>query len=463
MSFDVAGYFDKDYCGKLKRLREKVNWEDKLEREEFYWQLYPLISEWKGQLPNLRDIFWPTEIDWLLTYSLMWSRSEVLIRFVAQTGYKDEPEINRYGVPQLYRTTPVHYMPDCYISDSIIDVLFEIYDKFDVNYTDDDGLTHFIVACKLGCDDVVKKFLELGQNPNCLEPHRTWTSWFVLMHFKTEFEARWLMKNGSINLWSAYESKPLTFHNVHIFRSTAITFCETINGMYQPAQIEVMWNLRQTPLHLALLRGNKNMIELLLRSGADPNLSGEDGWTPLHRICMKYDYEDSLDLFFKINDELNQPVQVDVRDELGRTPLQYAVVNLAPGLIEFLLDRGADLAYFVFPTQSHFDEYEQFFDLFENQWCMLKLERASRAMSVVECLEKRGYELNRRDALMIVKLFAKYLCKIRSREFLLRWGLEFFLELTYHQLPNKCCQKIIKNLINEDLLSICLAADVVAN
>uniref|UniRef100_A0ABD2VSG6 Uncharacterized protein n=1 Tax=Trichogramma kaykai TaxID=54128 RepID=A0ABD2VSG6_9HYME len=43
-----------------------------------------------------------------------------------------------------------------------------MYNRFDVNYTDENELTHFHVACKFGCKEVVEKFLELGQNPDCL-------------------------------------------------------------------------------------------------------------------------------------------------------------------------------------------------------------------------------------------------------------------------------------------------------
>ncbi|CAB0044260.1 unnamed protein product [Trichogramma brassicae] len=49
------------------------------------------------------------------------------------------------------------------------------------------------------------------------------------------------------------------------------------------------------------------------------------------------------------------------------------------------------------------------------------------------------------------------LCEIMSRGFFRRWTLEFFLELTHLRLPILCCEKIVNQLTNKDLLCICLA------
>ncbi|CAB0044134.1 unnamed protein product [Trichogramma brassicae] len=44
--------------------------------------------------------------------------------------------------------------------------LFNITKNFNVNYTDEAGLTHFHAACMARCKHVIEKFLELGQDPN---------------------------------------------------------------------------------------------------------------------------------------------------------------------------------------------------------------------------------------------------------------------------------------------------------
>ncbi len=45
------------------------------------------------------------------------------------------------------------------------------------------------------------------------------------------------------------------------------------------------------PLHFAVEECSKEMIELLLASGADINAESEKGWTPLHYATRRGDKE----------------------------------------------------------------------------------------------------------------------------------------------------------------------------
>ncbi|CAB0031281.1 unnamed protein product [Trichogramma brassicae] len=73
--------------------------------------------------------------------------------------------------------------------------------------------------------------------------------------------------------------------------------------------------------------------------------------------------------------------------------------------MDVVLDRGADLSSFDFPTVNDFDEC---FAVDENEKHRLKVKYASGPLAIVECLEKRGFLMGRSDAVTIMKLIIKY-------------------------------------------------------
>ncbi|CAB0038826.1 unnamed protein product [Trichogramma brassicae] len=208
----------------------------------------------------------------------------------------------------------------------------------------------------------------------------------------------------------------------------------------------------ESPLLLALADYTSNkrpVIELLLKSGADPDLADEEGWTAMHSAVLDADRREVkmlLEISSKAIDAQNDrgetplhlywpsdtprhgdvlasaifrhsrwPVQIDARDKLARTPLQ---------LVELLLRRDADknwteakastllhsicrrknddLSGFVFPDASLFD---RFYKLHKSTRIRM---RTAGVLDVLERLEKRGYQPDRSDALTIMKLYAEY-------------------------------------------------------
>ncbi len=114
--------------------------------------------------------------------------------------------------------------------------------------------------------------------------------------------------------------------------------------------------MKQTPLHLAaqtdfgpsnvtnLIRWNlwgttetliPNMVNLLLKAGADPNIEDSKGQTALHYTAADYRL-DKMKLLLKAEAHPN------TQDKNGQTPLHKAAYWDQPGAVKLLLEAKAD-------------------------------------------------------------------------------------------------------------------------
>ncbi|CAB0030113.1 unnamed protein product [Trichogramma brassicae] len=556
---------DEDKFEILKSMRDEVRWAVEDERRELLRRLDPLISSWWQHLPDLRDVFQAGEIDWLLGECATevrdlrnCIRAKRFVEFVIRTGYVDEPELDEAsGEPLLLsRATALHRAVGCQNYDTV-PALFEIYNRLDVNYADEAGFTHFHAACQADCEDVVERFLELGQvDPDYPVAKTGDAPLHVALRAGGRKVARLLLSRGADP--NRANAKGLTPLHVTSQRFQDDDLSDVLFEREGHRRVEV--NARDetgwTPLHYALAEGLVNETERLLRRGADQNLADDHGSTPLHVICKRARVDFLGGWFFKFCDLMNRPVQINVEDASGRTPLQWAVAKLMPPEVDLLLDRGADLASFRFPSEDYFAAGRRTCECGDkNVRLEFKVRLAACALMVVERLEERGYRLAGNDVLAVMKPFAGYglfaeteddrraalndeyfartakehalndeyfartseelapsetttsfyelvqlragageterlpfryedyhefvgrseylylaeepsdacarhVCEIMSRRFFREKTLDFFVELTRHELPILCCERILKQLTNRDLYNVCLAATI---
>ncbi|CAB0036984.1 unnamed protein product [Trichogramma brassicae] len=428
---------------RLESLRAQVNWTIERERHELLDQLYPLIVNWSGQCADFLDVFHREEIHRLLSDSISYWRAQRrndkvsrFIAFVVRTGFEDEPEVDEEGKPLLHRTTAVHLAArtiDTFTGparDIVIDKLFAIYNKHNLNYVDNFGFTHFHAACVAGRHDVVEKFLELGQDhldqaygetgdsplhlavgaltgwcdkstvrsllnsgasPNatdargstplhaiskcvgitgggkhvvqtifelCHDEHRPVrvdardsrgsTPLHKAMCRRDRRTTEMLLRHGANPNLVQRVNQMTAMHMIELGSRKQHPLLEMIFGLshdeFRPLQVNATDSAGETPLHTAIANENDIAVELLLRNGADPNLSNLKGFTPLHLVCLgNKDKARLVEMIFELSDKKYHPVQVDTKDNWDETPLHKALHRDYKEVAESLLRRGADL------------------------------------------------------------------------------------------------------------------------
>jgi len=87
-------------------------------------------------------------------------------------------------------------------------------------------------------------------------------------------------------------------------------------------------------LHYAVMRGNPEILQLLLSKGADVNSRTKNGTTPLHTAVLYNRYEVAETL-------LNKGAEVDAKSSSGATPLAIATTARNRDIAEMLRARGA--------------------------------------------------------------------------------------------------------------------------
>uniref|UniRef100_A0ABD2WL06 Uncharacterized protein n=1 Tax=Trichogramma kaykai TaxID=54128 RepID=A0ABD2WL06_9HYME len=339
----IVNYNDRKYLEVYGYLSKNATWKIQEDRREFLHQLVAVINNWKGQLSNLLDFFRKEVIYWLSMESVTdadedadedasEAPGERFIDFEARRGYKDAPEMDKDGKPLLRRTTPVHRAAKQGANPATISDLFKIFDKLDVNYIDEDGLTHFQVACWYGLDTIIENFLELGQDPNEGFSQNTDAKYpnypplYLALSRCHETVAEVLLRRGADLLRASVDGVT----PVHMLgkRNHNDAFLETFFEIGEEKLLSLQVNTIDRdgflPLNYALVGRKKKLMELLLRHGANSNLRDKNGDALLHLICKLCCYSDLgelLEKFFAINDELGNTVQVNARNIAGDTPL----------------------------------------------------------------------------------------------------------------------------------------------
>uniref|UniRef100_A0ABD2X9G8 Uncharacterized protein n=1 Tax=Trichogramma kaykai TaxID=54128 RepID=A0ABD2X9G8_9HYME len=314
--------------------------------------IYRVVENWPGPSPDLLEIFEPEKIECLLSHAVTDHEGDEearirFIRFVVDIGYRDQPKVGTNGQYVLHRTTPIHLVLRAKINNwdatatNMVQLLFEIYNRFDFNYIDESGFTHFQAACFIpNGHQLVRKFLQNGQNPNFFV--KGYSLLRSALHNGSQLAPE-LLRRGADPTWFDADGSTALHTICRDNRLDLLKlFFEIVDHHRKPVQVNVRDSLGNTPLHLALKNGFLKSSEILLRRGADPNSANKEGSTSLHLICQRVDGCKLVEILFKIANDIRKPVWVDVPDKEGNTPLHLAISHRSTRTSEILLVNGAN-------------------------------------------------------------------------------------------------------------------------
>ncbi|XP_026225881.1 B-cell lymphoma 3 protein homolog [Anabas testudineus] len=144
----------------------------------------------------------------------------------------------------------------------------------------------------------------------------------------------------SIALATRQDEDGDTALHIAVVQGEFAVVCKLIDLLlYAHRSLDIYNNLRQTPLHLAVITQQPKMVDTLLRAGADPTALDRNGQTALH-LCCEYNQPECLSVVLT---QSPSPACLEIRNYEGFSPLHLAVLRDHMDLARMLLNAEADI------------------------------------------------------------------------------------------------------------------------
>ena len=137
------------------------------------------------------------------------------------------------------------------------------------------------------------------------------------------------------------DSSNLTIGNVSLALNQSESKCITSDdkGDKQPVQKMRLNKYGESPLHVAVKRGDLDKVRSLLLEGADVNSKDHAGWRPIHEAMREGD--NALNIIRLL---VEHNANINALSDSGSTALHDAAAYMSEEIIEYLIKSGADPA-----------------------------------------------------------------------------------------------------------------------
>ncbi|XP_019854452.1 PREDICTED: ankyrin repeat domain-containing protein 17-like isoform X2 [Amphimedon queenslandica] len=228
--------------------------------------------------------------------------------------------------------------------------------RVDINVTDERKNSPLVVACIGGQKEVVEKLLKMGAKVNATDEQNRVPLCIACEQGHTEVVKLLLEHKAKVNVTDNNGNTPLDLacvkghteivklllkHGIDNAKNTYDENCIVLRMAGAGGQLEGVNIINHTnrengtPLQIVCIKGYTEIVELLLKHGADVNVTDKDDRTPLHIACMKQ-HKEIIKLLLKKED-----VDLNVADkDNSHTPLLFACKEGYTEIVELLLEHN---------------------------------------------------------------------------------------------------------------------------
>ena len=243
-------------------------------------------------------------------------------------------------------------------SDRMIDILVEF--NVDLEATDADGQSALLKTIRKPPDDATRACTLIGHGANVHVKDLQGRTVLHYLRSSTDGTLPRLLELGvNVNAESNSGARPLDyavdqndnakytmllkFGGVHGERSVPPLTVAALRGNIELVKLvlrtgtdpNLLGNSEMSPLSWAVEKKHKKIVTVLLKAGADPNLVDKSRWTPLSRAVRGRDQE-IVKVLIEAGASIHPP------DDIPYSPLYFAIGSGDISMVEFLFQKGAD-------------------------------------------------------------------------------------------------------------------------